>query len=56
MEVCGRQRGNGVTANTECKGSISLLKVLFSIILNGFIDITMSKVLPLPPSPDEFKA
>ena len=37
MEVCGRTRGDGceLTANTDCKGSIPLVKVLFSSIFNG---------------------
>ena len=37
-----------LTANTDCKG---LVKVLFGSILNDFIDITMSKVLPPSPPP-----
>ena len=35
------EMGCELTANTDCKGSIPLVKVLFSSILNGFIDITM---------------
>ena len=51
MEVCGRTRGDG-DVNSQltliAKVQIPLVKVLFSSILNGFIDITMSKV-SLPP-------
>ena len=54
MEVCGRQRGDGrnePTPNTDCKGSIPLLKVLCSCILNDFVDNQVEGPPPPPPPP-----
>ena len=57
VEVCGRQRGDGgnePTPNTDCKGSIPLLKVLCSCILNDFVDNQVEGLPPPPPPPKQF--